>query len=130
MKNEFKYNRKPVPEISIGLGQYMYMLEFLSHLSIVVNCGIIYFTSRRYREYFINNPKESTQVCIGTGDMQMCVKMTEDKKLFTETISFLLFVIAIEHIVSFLKIMYVKLVSEFDENVTQEIHEDRINSII
>ena len=106
------------------------MLDFLSHLSIVVNCGIIYFTSSRYREYFIQDSKKS-QVCIGpTNQASLCTEMTANQKLFADKIGFLLFVIATEHIVAFLKIMYVKLNQEFDEFAIQEINEDRINAIL
>ena len=58
--NEFKYNRRPMPEISIGIGQFLYMIEFLSHCSIVINIAICYFTSQTYKTNFVDSVLETT----------------------------------------------------------------------
>lgn len=55
---EIKYNKRLFPQISLGIGQFMYMMEFLSHLSIVVNVSIIYFTSTTFSDFFISRDEE------------------------------------------------------------------------
>ena len=51
--NEFEYKRRNMPEISIGIGKFLVMFEFLSHLCVVVNAAILYFESDRLRELYV-----------------------------------------------------------------------------
>jgi len=51
--NEFEYKRRNMPEISIGIGKFLIMFEFLSHLCVIINAAILYFESDRLRELYV-----------------------------------------------------------------------------
>jgi len=44
--NDFKYKRRTIPTFSLGIGEFSYYLKALAHISIVINCAILVFTSR------------------------------------------------------------------------------------
>ena len=54
MRMELDLTRRSIPGVSIGIGVYLDMLEFLSIVSVAINIGIAYFTSHDTREYFAN----------------------------------------------------------------------------
>jgi hypothetical protein len=105
VRNEIKYNKRLFPQISIGIGQFMYMIDFMSHLSIVVNTGIVYFTSQTFRNLFIS--KEIEKVCIGMSTT-LCMYSGKTDKLFIDTTGFLLAVIAVEHTTIMIKFLFTK----------------------
>lgn len=67
IKNDFRFKRRLVPDVSLGIGEFSYYLDVLSHASIIINCAIIYFTSTTYREKFVNSDSELINVCLGVG---------------------------------------------------------------
>lgn len=83
MRLELDLKRRSIPSVSIGIGVYLDMLEFLSIVSVAINIGIAYFTSHDTREFFANES--------GFNQDPM--------------INFAFLVIGIEHLLYFLKIV-------------------------
>lgn len=48
--SEFKYKQRSLPEISIGIGQFLGMIEQISFMTIIINCAISLFTSNRVHQ--------------------------------------------------------------------------------
>jgi|APCry1669190327_1035288.scaffolds.fasta_scaffold83332_1 anoctamin-8 len=48
--NEFKFKKRSLPEISIGIGQFLYMIEMISFSTVIVNSAIAIYTSDRVRQ--------------------------------------------------------------------------------
>ena len=57
MNNEFKYIRREEPELSFGIGKFIGIFEFMTQMSILMNVSIGYFTSKRFKELFLENYK-------------------------------------------------------------------------
>lgn len=93
------------------------MIEFTSHLSIVVNVAIIYFTSNTFSEVFVSSVDE--QVCLGFG-LKTCFYAVKMNKLFINSAGFLLALISVEHIVAFLKFIFVKYMDDSGEFIDKE----------
>jgi hypothetical protein len=88
------------------------MIDFLAHISVITNSAIIYFTSYEYRQIFIYDAKDpTTEFCLGLSS-KYCVTMPIEKKLFSNTVGFALFVVAIEHGIYFIKVIINKIYSE------------------
>ena len=51
--NNFTYIRRFKAEVSNGIGNFMDCFEILTKLSIITNCGTIFYTSRRFRKIFV-----------------------------------------------------------------------------
>ena len=49
--SEFKYKQRQLPEISIGIGQYLQMIEMISFITVIINSAIALFTSNRVEKY-------------------------------------------------------------------------------
>ena len=47
--NEFKFKKRSLPEISIGIGHFLYMIELISFATVIVNAAIAIYTSDRVR---------------------------------------------------------------------------------
>lgn len=58
VKNNFEYSKRIFPEISLGIGQFMTMLDILSFCSVIINCGLVFFSSNTYRKMGIYDPKD------------------------------------------------------------------------
>ena len=58
VKNDFEYMKRFMPEISIGIGQFIYMLDLITYASVIINCALIYFTSHTYRRLLVYNPAD------------------------------------------------------------------------
>lgn len=95
----------------------MYMIEFMSHLSIVINCSIVYFTSRTYHSFVAEGEQK---VCLGEGLGANCFYIGKTNKLFVDTTGLLITVIAVEHIVSFIKFIFVKYMDTGNEFLEKE----------
>ena len=54
MRN-LSYVRRFKAEVSNGIGSFMHCFEILTKLSIITNCGTIFFTSRRFRKLFVGD---------------------------------------------------------------------------
>lgn len=74
MKSETYHNRRRIPQLSIGIGDFLFMLELLSHISIVFNCAIMYFTSDTVEALLVSK-KEDLKPCLGAGDSDMCMNI-------------------------------------------------------
>ena len=105
MMNEFEYKRRIMPEISIGIGQFMFIFEFISFIAIVVNCAIAYFTSERYKELVVSG----------------------ENSLGLDMATFLIIVVSVEHALVIIK----KGISMFIGDESQKYMERlRINGIL
>ena len=93
------------------------MIEFLAHVSVITNRAIVYFTSFEYREFFIQQEDDEThEVCLGT-TRDFCMRVPIKWKLFSTTLQFTLFVVAIEHLVFFIKVFINKAYQENHRNL-------------
>jgi len=124
IKLELWYKRRAIPELSIGIGQFEYMVRFLSHLSIVINVAIMFFTSEELRNAIISSPDDEMKVCLGSSDF--CTNVPMNNKFFRATVNYTMVLSAIEHLIIFLKTFYQKYVEE--SNQYQE--EDRTNELL
>lgn len=52
IKQEFRYKRRSVPELSFGIGQFLGILDFVSYLAVLINVLISYLASLRFHEIF------------------------------------------------------------------------------
>jgi hypothetical protein len=103
---EFEVKRRTLPAISYGIGSFLWYLDAISHLSIIINCAIAYFTSKAYR-----------RILIGEG------------KWFSDTAAFILFVIFVEHLVLFIKMLIQRFAGEESAKYLFE-KSRRINNLI
>jgi len=71
-----------MPEISVGIGRFLTMIEFLSQVSVVINCAIAYFTSNTYEKFFVTDDSSTWHV---------------------GAVGFLILVVTVEHVIFFLK---------------------------
>lgn len=118
-------NRRTMPRISIGIGQFLYMIQVLCHISIVSNMSIVYFTSSTFRNLFIASPDEGYhQVCIG--NTTMCVEASASTKMFMSSASFLAVVVVVEHSIELLQFVLAK----YNENDDSFVKMERINCIL
>lgn len=108
VKNDFEYVKRFMPEISMGIGQFMYMLDLISYASVIINSAIIYFTSHTYRTLFVYNPTDDSVLCFDK-DRVYCASVGSYFKLFSGPAGFLVFVIAIEHVILIAKVFVSKL---------------------
>ena len=95
-----------MPEISVGIGQFMFIFEFLSMVGIVVNCALAYFTSERYKEIVVSGSEISWGLDMAT---------------------FLIIVVSIEHTVLFIKAGISKFLGE---DVSDYIESKRTNNLL
>lgn len=49
MKNDFQYKKRRLPEVSIGIGTYINMIEQISIATVAVNSMIAIFTSQKIK---------------------------------------------------------------------------------
>lgn len=126
VKNDFEYVKRFMPEISMGIGQFMYMLDLISYASVIINSAIIYFTSHTYRKLFVYNPTDDSVLCFD-GDRVYCASVGSYFKLFSGPAGFLVFVIAIEHLILIAKVFISKV---FAPGVHDFDHENRLNAIL
>jgi hypothetical protein len=110
-------NKRGLPEMSQGIGPFLYMLELLSHASVFINASIIYFTSETFKEFYIVDTNEKTTICLGSETM--CTEVPFNK-LFLTTASFLVAIVLIEHGFIFLKFIFTKLVVENTSRIESE----------
>jgi len=46
-------SRRFKAEVANGIGEWLYFIDLLAQFSIIMNCAIIYFTSKIYRQMFV-----------------------------------------------------------------------------
>jgi hypothetical protein len=106
IKMELDLKRRSLPSVSIGIGVYLEMLEFLSNLSVAINFGIAYFTSHDTREFFV----ESSGM---------------------DKLRFAFMVVGVEHGIYLLKIFLREIVQKFVFKDQEQLDEDkRINNLL
>lgn len=49
---EIECKKRGIPGVSVGIGNYLDMLDFISQATVAINVAIAYFTSQDTREYF------------------------------------------------------------------------------
>jgi hypothetical protein len=111
VKNDFEYMRRFMPQISIGIGQFMYMLDLITYASVIINCALIYFTSTTYTKLLVYNPADDEVTCFDDARVY-CASVGSYYKLFSGPVGFLTFVIAIEHIILICKVFLSKVFAD------------------
>ena len=54
--------KRTIPDVSIGIGPFIWMIEILSYISVVVNMAILIWTSDRVESFFVTDYKVLTTV--------------------------------------------------------------------
>ena len=103
VKNNFEYSKRIFPEISLGIGQFMTMLDILSFCSVIINCGLIFFSSNTYRKLGIYDPKDDQVICFDAGKV-FCANVGTYWKPFKTLGAFFTFVVVVEHIILIVKV--------------------------
>lgn len=47
-------SRRVKPEVSLGIGNWMFCLEILGQVNVVTNTVLLFFTHRNFKEIFVN----------------------------------------------------------------------------
>lgn len=90
----------------------MHALDTLCHISIMVNSGILYFTSKTFREIFT-----------GTSD-------GKTRFVKWELVTFLVLVISVEHLMLILKMLLDNIISDHPTYIKEGEHErDKITQL-
>lgn len=104
--NNFTYTRRFTPEVSNGIGSFLSCLQILCQISIMVNSGIIYFTSKTIRLHFVQNDPDLEQ------DVDLLVSGWQ-------IVNFLILVVVIEHAMLILKIFFEQVIDDIPDFVVQ-----------
>lgn len=126
VKNDFEYMKRFMPEISIGIGQFIYMLDLITYASVIINCALIYFTSHTYRKLLVYNPADDDVTCFDDAKAY-CASVGSYYKLFSGPAGFLVFVLAIEHIILISKVFISKVFADDGDRFDQQ---NRNNNIL
>ena len=103
---EFEFEKRSMPEVSIGIGKNLDMIDLLQFVSVIVNCALIYFTNNS-TERFITN------------------RFFDDLDAGTELVYFLLLVIFVEHFIILVRM----LLAECIEDKDRFFEKKRLNNI-
>lgn len=120
VKNNFEYSKRIFPEVSLGIGQFMIMIDILSYCSVIVNCGLIFFSSNTYRKMSVWTPDDDTAICFdaptGPGNKPLfCANIGSYYKPFKTLGAFFTFIIVVEHIIILVKVWVRKMFSSNKE---------------
>ena len=80
-----KITRRSQPEPALSIGNWIYCLEVLGHVNVVTNTAMLFFTHRNFKKIFLES--ESSEFNIGW-----------------EALYFLMFLVAIEHVIIAVKV--------------------------
>jgi hypothetical protein len=58
--SNLSFQRRFKAEVSNGIGSWLGALENLTQLSIIINCGMVYFTSATYKQIFVEDAANMT----------------------------------------------------------------------
>lgn len=105
----------------------MYMINFLSYCSVVINCAIVYFTSNTYRRLLVYDETDNQIVCVDYPSFNYCASFGSYYKLFTGTGGFLVFILIVEHFIFLIKVFLQKFLSDSE---TKYDHFSRMNNIL
>ena len=86
-----RITRRGKPEIAISIGTWIDCLEFLGKINVVTNTVMLFFTFRNFRKIFIDTGEEFSEF--------------EVNSLGWESLYFLMFLMAVEHFVFFLRLV-------------------------
>ena len=117
VRNNFSYAKRIFPEISLGIGQFMTMLDILTFASVIINCGLIFFSSNTYRKMGIYDPKDDQVICFDAA-MGFCANVGTYYKPFKTLAGFFTFIIIVEHIILIVKVWVRKVLvssKQYDE---------------
>lgn len=103
---EFAIRRRGMPRVTLGIGTFLWYLDLISHLSILVNCAIVYFTAKAYRETFIG-----------------------PDNWFADRATFILVVVLVEHVVIGIKLILSMFIGGDDPRILFK-KERKVNSLI
>ena len=92
---EFEFEKRSLPEVSIGIGKCLEMLDLIQFVSVIINCALIYFTNQSTERFL--TPRFFDGV---------------DERL--ELVYFCLFVVFVEHFLILLKLGISELMEDKD----------------
>ena len=124
--SEMWCTRRTIPKLAMGIGQFEYMIRFLSHLSVVINVSIMFFVSEKLKEAIVSAPEDTQLVCLGRPEDGFCTKVPLNNKLLSVGVNYSLVLTAVEHLIFLIKVLYQKFVDS--SNCYPE--EDRINLML
>lgn len=84
---EYKIYKRSESQVSVGIGQYHYMIMFLSHISVVVNIYIFIFTSSTVTNLLVSFNARQVEVCLGEGT-NFCTYVDRNDKFFKDEFEF------------------------------------------
>ena len=99
--NNFTYIRRFKAEVSNGIGHFMDCFEILTKLSIITNCGTIFFTSRRFRKIFVKSHEN--------GEAITSWNLTQ----------FLIFLLIVEHVLMILQMFFGAVINDAPDFVIE-----------
>ena len=105
--------RRWKPEIAISIGKWLTIMQFLSTLSVVTNCAMIYFTHQKLTVYFIGKSPHPDQDLRENHAHQSTHESPE-----WEVIEFFMLVVGVEHL-----IILIKQLIHFRSKVPEFIHQ-------
>lgn len=103
---EFELEKRSMPEISIGIGKCLEMIDLIQFVSVIVNCALIYFTNEATERYLA--PRMFS---------------TDDDRL--DALYFCLFVVFVEHAMILLRMG----IAEWLEDKDRFFERRRLNHI-
>ena len=86
----------------------MTMLDILSFASVVINCGLIFFSSNTYRKLSIYSPKDDQVICFDS-QKTFCANVGTYYKPFKTLGGFFSFIVIVEHIIIIVKVWVRKI---------------------
>ena len=110
---EFELERRSMPEISIGIGKCLDMLELIQFVSVIVNCALIYFANTSTERYL------SPRMWIQGEDEQ------DDAYSAKLVLYFCLFAVFVEHALILLRMG----IAELFEDKDRFFEKRRLNNI-
>jgi hypothetical protein len=84
------------------------MLDILSFASVIINCGLIFFSSNTYRKLGVYSPKDDQVICFDAGGL-FCANSGTYFKPFKTLGAFFTFIVVVEHIILIVKVWVRKI---------------------
>ena len=109
--NNLQYQRRFKAEVSNGIGTFLNCLQIMTQLSVMINSGIIYFTSRTIKKWFLDNEQHIEKV-----------ELHSPINRGWELVNFLVLVIVVEHGMLIIKIFVEQVINDTPEFV---VHGER-----
>jgi hypothetical protein len=101
---------RQAPQITLGIEEYKYMINFISHVATVVNFFMFIFLSQTIRQLYVQSATDGyTDVCVA--NTKACFQVPSTPKMFHSYEKFIIFMVYTEHAVILIKFMYAKFIS-------------------